>query len=93
MTVASLAPQAVSRWHPEGVAFWLTRPRRTLRALTHASAAIRFDTSLPPCVTRWTFSHDAHDGRVVVTFHGPEAVSRLLIRWRLLADILIDGEL
>jgi hypothetical protein len=88
MTVTSPAPQAVSRWHPEETAFWLTRPRRTLRALGHAPAAVQFDASLPPSITRWTFSHGAHDGRVVVAFHGPEAVSRLLIRWRLLADII-----
>jgi hypothetical protein len=88
MTVADADTEAVSRWHPEGIGFWLTRPRRTLRAIAHAPAAIRFDTSLPPSVTRWTFSHAAHDGRVVVTFHDPEAVSRLLIRWRLLTDII-----
>jgi hypothetical protein len=88
MTVTSPAPQAVSRWHPEETAFWLMRPRRTLRALRHAPAAVRLDTSLPPSITRWTFSHGTHDGRVVVTFHGQEAVSRLLIRWRLLADVI-----
>lgn len=88
MIVAADAPDAVSRWHPEGPAFWVTRPRRTLRAFTHAPAAIRFDPSLPPGVTRWTFSHDAHEGRVVVTFNEPASVSRLLIRWRLLADVI-----
>jgi hypothetical protein len=88
MTVSDADTEPVSRWHPEGIGFWLTRPRRTLRAIAHAPAAIRFDTSLPPSVTRWSFSHAAHDGRVVVTFHDPEAVSRLLIRWRLLADII-----
>jgi len=88
MIVATDAPKAVSRWHPEGPAFWLTRPRRTLRAFTHAPAAIRFDPSLPPNVTRWTFSHQTHDGRVVVAFNEPASVGRLLIRWRLLADII-----
>jgi hypothetical protein len=88
MIVATDAPKAVSRWHPEGPAFWLTRPRRTLRAFTHATTAIRFDPSLPPSVTRWTFSHQAHDGRVVVTFNEPASVGRLLIRWRLLADVI-----
>ena len=88
MIVATDAPKAVSRWHPEGPAFWLTRPRRTLRAFTHAPAAIRLDPSLPPSVTRWTFSHQAHDGRVVVTFIEPASVGRLLIRWRLLADVI-----
>jgi hypothetical protein len=93
MTVTSPAPQVVSRWHPEEKAFWLARPRRTLRALGHAPAAVQFDASLPPSITRWTFSHGAHDGRVVVAFHGPEAVSRLLIRWRLLADVIREAAL
>lgn len=88
MIVATNAPEAVSRWHPEGPVFWLTRPRRTLRAFTHAPAAIRFDPSLPRSVTRWMFSHDTHDGRVVVAFREPASVSRLLIRWRLLADVI-----
>jgi hypothetical protein len=59
-----------------------------MRALGHGPAAISFDASLPPCITRWAFSHAAHGGRVVVTFRDPEAVSRLLIRWRLLADVI-----
>jgi len=81
-------PRAVSRWYPEGPCYWSTRPVRTLRALSHGPVAISFDPSLPPCVTRWTFSHDRHDGRVVVTFRDREATSRLLLRWRLLADVI-----
>ena len=81
-------PRAVSRWYPEGPCYWSTRPVRTLRALSHGPVAISFDPSLPPCVTRWTFSHDRHDGRVVVAFRDHEATSRLLLRWRLLADVI-----
>jgi hypothetical protein len=81
-------PRAVSRWYPEGPCYWSTRPVRTLRALSHGPVAISFDPSLPPCVTRWTFSHHRHDGRVVVAFRDHEATSRLLLRWRLLADVI-----
>jgi len=90
MIAPAQIPRAVSRWYPEGPRYWSTRPVRTLRALSHGRVAIHFDPSLPACVTRWTFSHDLHDGRVVVAFRDQEATSRLLLRWRLLADVIHD---
>lgn len=90
MIASAVTPSAVSRWHPEGPLYWARRPIRSLKALSHGPAAIHFDAALPPSVTRWTFGHAIHDGRVVIAFHSPAEVSRLLIRWRLLADMIRD---
>lgn len=90
MIALSGMPEAVSRWHPEGPLYWARRPIRSLRALGHGPAAIQFDAELPPCVTRWTFSHGVHDGRVVIAFRNPAEVSRHLLRWRLIADTILD---
>lgn len=87
MITAADASEAVSRWHPEGPLFWATRPRRTLRALAHAPAAVGFDATLAPATTRWSFTHARG---VAITFQAPAAVQKFLIRWRLIADVIHD---
>lgn len=88
MIAAAGDSEAVSRWHPEGPRFWLARPRRTLRALSHRPVAVGFDGTLAPSQTRWTLVPQGSVRRVVIQFHSAQTASRLLIRWRLLADVI-----
>ncbi|NBW95852.1 MAG: hypothetical protein EBR28_03750 [Planctomycetia bacterium] len=88
MISSAVGFQAVSRWHPEGPLYWLVRPRRTLRALSHGPVAVAFDAALPPSMTRWTLAPQGSGRRVVVTFHAAAEARRLLIRWRLMADVI-----
>lgn len=88
MIAAAGASEAVSRWHPEGPRYWLVRPRRTLRALSHRPVAVGFDGVLGPSQTRWTLVPQGSARRVVIQFHSAQTASRLLIRWRLLADVI-----
>lgn len=79
----------VSRWHPEGLAFWAVRPKRTLGALSHAPVAIRIDERLPgPTVTSWSFDRRDAEDRIRVAFASAAILRSYAIRWRILADVM-----
>lgn len=80
--------RAVSRWQPGGVLYQLRNPRRLISALTHAPVAIGFDSTLPPSTTSWTYAPSSHDGRIVIRFRSESDFRKLILRWRLIANIL-----
>lgn len=78
---------AVSRWHPQGPSFWLTRPVRAVRALGHRPVAVRFVPQPTTTVTTWSVERGPHGG-VRIEFDSPRQAQTLMIRWRILADCL-----
>lgn len=79
--------EAVSRWHPHGLSFWLTHPVRAVRARGHVPVAVRFAPQPRPSVTTWSVEPGAAGG-VRIEFDSPAQARAFMIRWRILADSL-----
>jgi len=87
MIASAAGYEAVSRWDPQGLAFWLTRPVRAIRALGHGPVALRFAPQPAPTATTWSVERGAKAG-VRIEFDSPAQARVQMIRWRILADSL-----
>lgn len=87
MIAAAEGYEAVTRWHPEGPSFWLTRPIRAVRASAHRPVAVRFAPQPAATVTTWSVERGAVGG-VRIEFDSPAQSRKFMIRWRILADSL-----
>jgi hypothetical protein len=83
----------ISRWHPEGVLHWLTRPHQAQFVLGRGPVAVRCAADgSPPAelatVTTWSFDRSAAGDVVRIEFASPADMKRFAMRWRILADAI-----
>lgn len=89
-TANSASFRPVGFWAPRSAVNVALRPR-LWRNIRHAPVSVRFDESewsRFPAIVRWSYSPDANEGRLCLTFTSVDTYSSLAYRWRAVANAL-----
>ena len=89
-TANPISFRPVGFWAPRSAVNVALRPR-LWRNISHAPVSVRFeksDWSRFPTIVRWSYSPDANEGRLCLTFTSSDTYSSLACRWRAVANAL-----